>query len=187
MAWILEKYNAINKKNYTVCYVDFCVGRLALRLESATCVFGLVEKAPSKAEAILAAIKFLGLGKKDNIPMGLNKRLLEVGFRKGDCSWVCSFNRVRSAFVGDTELPVAINQGVALCPNGAHPSTIGVATAWLRSFPKIGESLHFWKNSQTGTWNIGGQTLYPTHDGFSSELEALVEFAEWAQKEGLMS
>jgi len=170
LAWIAEK---VGEKN---CFVTleggawFCIaGKTA---------FGGIDK----ANAILDAIKSLNLGKKDNSPTGLNKRLLEVGFKEHTCLWGRGEDENFPNRVGDIKL--LLRNGYI--PIGSHPSTIGVATAWIRSFEKIGDTLHFWYNSQTGTWSIGGQTLYPTHDGFSSELEALVEFAEWAKEEGLM-
>jgi len=138
----------------------------------------------TRVECILHAIKSLNLGKKDNSPMGLNKKLLAVGFRTGGCEWMIDGV---FGFPTNYDIELAIRRGFETLPHGHHPSTIGVATAWIRSFEKIGDTLHFWYNSQTGTWSIGGQTLYPTHDGFSSELEALVEFAEWAKEEGLLT
>lgn len=114
-------------------------------------------------------------------PMGLNKRLLDVGFRKGGCEWF-----INGVFGFPTDYDIAINARFEIYPHGHHPSTIGVATAWLRSFEKIGDTLCFWK--QQGFPKLWIATINGEHPikGCDSELEALVEFAEWAKKEGLM-
>lgn len=187
-AWIAEKYNKDNcyilvypVSNSIECHVIIGFPENALSK--------IVGKGVSKAEAILAAIKSLGLGKKDNSPMGLNKRLLEVGFREKGCRWVryneldsCLVSYPLSDFLPNKRYDDASLAQIKLFPDGSHPSTIGVATAWLRSFAKIGESLYFFK-SACGKWFARGWEAFK---GFDSELEALVEFAEWAKEQGLM-
>lgn len=138
----------------------------------------------SGVEAILESIELLGLRKKDNSPMGLNKRLLEVGFRSGGCVWYTNMDS--SIIVSDAIIIAAMKSGCVLFPDGSHPSTIGVATAWLRSFEKIGERFHIWKWG--AFWRCACDNGQPNYtNGYGSELEALVEFAEWAKAEGLLT
>ena len=136
----------------------------------------------TRVECILHAIKSLNLGKKDNSLMGLNKRLLEVGFRLGRCQWYkdgCGLN-VNCDHMSDCDIEKK------WLPAGSHPSTIGVATAWLRSFPKIGDSFYVYYNPHRMCWKYCYHHTDPDPI-FDSELEALVEFAEWAREEGWMS
>lgn len=187
LAWILEKYNEKHKTNYEVCYIDFRINRLALRLEKKDCVCVLIEGPDTKPEAILAAIKSLNLCKKDNSSMALNKRLLGVGFRRGGCAWIDTGNGRREILDIGSDVST-LNIYHCWTPEGSHPSTIGVATAWLRSFSKIGETLHFWKGEHITKWRASWCNIsdHYAENLFDSELEALVEFAEWAKEEGLL-
>lgn len=140
-----------------------------------------------REEALLSAIKSLGLGKKDNSPTGLNKRLLDVGFRDGGCYWFTTkgHSALMEPFAG---IGNAVKNKRLLYPDGSHPSTIGVATAWLRSFEKIGPTVCFYCTKECIWYADFFHTSKPAWDErqFSSELEALVEFAEWAKEAGLM-
>ena len=179
LAWIAEKTRA---SRCYICRNGF--ERFVLKCEDQDGDFvrdWIVSN--SAAKVILEAIKSLNLGKKDNSPMGLNKRLLEVGFMQGGCYWVhgigVSFMHEHSCTVPD-----ALEDGRLRYPDGSHPSTIGVATAWLRSFPRIGDTLHFYK-SLGEKWVPSCNGFERLNKTFASELEALVEFAEWAKEEGL--
>lgn len=176
LAWIAEKTRA---SRCYICRDGF--ERFVLRFEDRAGDFvrdWIVSN--SAAKVILEAIKSLNLGKKDNSPMGLNKRLLEVGFMRGECVWG---HKECSRYLAYHVDRLMIEEGHF--PVGSHPSTIGVATAWLRSFEKIGDSFHvYWRNKQWFACLNGDTMLLDA--GHDSELEALVEFAEWAKEEGLM-
>ena len=177
LAWIAEK------KKFPNCYAVQYHKLWTIIVENEDGSIVSLCVGTSKVEVILAAIKSLKLGKKDNSPMGLNKRLLEVGFRNGQCCWWIDYGSILVTVDGNYIFEERITK-YGWVPEGSHPSTIGVATAWLRSFPKIGETLHFWKSA--GKWRIASE--WPLgEEGYDSELEALVEFAEWAKEEGLLA
>lgn len=197
LAWIADKRKSAD------AVLEFDHGWYVIRLigmsEGVVCDNGFIRMVSdkTKAEAILAAIQSLGLRKKDvapkkdNSPMGLNKRLLEVGFRSGGCVWYT--NRDSSIIVSDAIIIATIESGCVLFPDGSHPSTIGVATSWLRGFPKIGETLHFYKYEKKWYASVDLDETderllesFNRHlDAEETELESLVEFAEWAREEGL--
>jgi hypothetical protein len=180
LEWIADK------KKANIVFVDYHNNNYVVNARIAGLCY-ILGVSSQRAASVLSAIKSLGLGKKDNSPTGLNKRLLEVGFRRGGCRWIDTGNGVRELFEHDVN-----DLSVYFCwlPDGSHPSTIGVATAWLRGFEKVGEKLHFCK-SIGGNWiaaheNVVWQGDYEKIPECSSELEALVEFAEWAKEAGLL-
>ena len=121
--------------------------------------------------------------KKDDSARGLSLRLMAIGFIAGDCQWILN-GVICSPSIG--EINMARLLGCDIEPNGHHPSTIGVATHWLRSFPKIGNSFSVVFIIDLNRW-LPCLFGNPIDYGYDSELEALVEFAEWAKEEGLMS
>lgn len=189
LAWILDKLTEIRKETWPNIRIHLHISGYIVMVESTVQFEYRSRYFPTKVEAILNAIESLGLRKKDNRPMGLNKRLLEVGFRSGGCVWYT--NRDSSIIVSDAMIIAAMESGCVLFPDGSHPSTIGVATAWLRSFPKIGNTFHIVFVEKKEKWlphiwgDFFGESALST--GFDTEIEALVEFAEWAKEQGLMN